>query len=188
MCVLIVKNSGVNMPNENIIRACAKANPHGFGFVTPTKFFKTLDVEEFISELYKIEVSEPAIIHCRFATHGSIKKGNCHPFLSKDKKWGFAHNGVLPIASRNDKTDSEIAFTSIFLPYILQYGIQDEETTDKINYVRGSSRFAFMDRTQGYIYTFGAFECINGVMFSNIRWRPYVETSRHYDLFESEVF
>lgn len=47
-------------------------------------------------------------MHFRFATHGSVRNRNCHPF--RDGDLFFAHNGVLPYPSVGDRTDSEFAF------------------------------------------------------------------------------
>lgn len=173
MCVLAVKLKGVKLPSKSIINACCKVNKDGFGYVTPTKYFRTTDKEDFIKSLYEnVKTNEPALIHCRWATHGSVKETNCHPFVEGDL--AFAHNGVLRIPSVNDMTDSEIAFRQVFLPQIEASGLDNSKTMKIINNVRGDSRFAFLNRKTGVIHTFGNFESINGVLFSNTRWLPYV--------------
>lgn len=186
MCVLIVKNKGVKMPSQNILAACASANPHGFGIATPNGVFKTLNVDEFLSVCEKITPDTPAIIHCRYATHGSIKTENCHPFECKD--WIFAHNGVLDITPKNDMTDSETAFLQIFLPLILVNGIANRNVRKVIEFVRGyGSKFAFMNKKTAKIYTFGEFTDIKGAKFSNTRWQSRMTESRPLGLYFSKA-
>lgn len=174
MCVLIVKNKGVKMPSQNIFNACVKANPHGFGIATPTSIFKTLNAKEFLAECKKIDAETPAIIHCRLATHGSIKKENCHPFEAKN--WIFAHNGILHnIEPYKDTTDSETAFKQIFLPLIIANKGITPNVANVINEIKGfGSKFAFMNKENAQIFTFGEFEKIDGVLYSNTRWRSYM--------------
>lgn len=173
MCVLIVKFKGVKLPSKSIINACCTANKDGFGYVTKDKYYRTTNREDFINSLYaNVKTNDVALIHCRWATHGSVKETNCHPFVEGDL--AFAHNGVLRIPSVNDMTDSEIAFRQVFLPQIEEAGLDNYKTMKIINNVRGDSRFAFLNRKTGTIHTFGNFESINGVLFSNTRWLPYV--------------
>lgn len=179
MCVLIVKYPNIELPSKKVMNACMAANPHGFGFATPTKFFKTLDRSEFLRELYKIDVSEPCIIHCRWATHGSVKTDNCHPFVN-DSMY-FAHNGVLNIQSVNDMTDSQIFFNSVY-PFIKDKGFCTK-TNNLINKYRGSSRFAFLDAKTQTIYTFGEFTAIDGVLFSNTRWQAQMFNTKRVTRF-----
>lgn len=170
MCVLIVKKQGVNMPTQKILNACADANPHGFGIATPDSLFKTLDKKEFLKQAQKISIDTPAIIHCRLATHGSIKIENCHPFVSEN--WVFAHNGVLDIKPENDKTDSETAFLQIFMPLIKATSINNPNVRRVISMTKGLySKFAFMNKETQKIYIFGEFCNINEVLYSNTRWR-----------------
>lgn len=186
MCVLIIKPQGVKMPSQKILTACTQANPHGFGIATPNSIFKTLNSKEFLNECKNISKEVPAILHCRLATHGSIKVSNCHPFI-KDN-WIFAHNGILnTVYCLPDKTDSESAFLQIFLPLIKANGIENENTKAVINAVKGfSSKFAFMDKTTSKIYHFGEFVNIQNVLFSNTRWR--IDDKKHDYFIKSQFY
>lgn len=109
MCVICVKPAGVPMPALAEIKAMAEANPHGFGFCTSTgKFYKSTDFAIFAERLADVRTDEACVMHFRFATHGSVRNRNCHPF--RDGDLFFAHNGVLPYPSVGDRTDSEFAF------------------------------------------------------------------------------
>ena len=170
MCVIIYKPKGEFLPNSRIIKACGMANRHGFGFATPTKYFKSLNFEAFRHELEKVRYDEPCIIHFRLATHGSIKKANCHPFRRGDVV--FAHNGILDIEPYRDMTDSETAFRFHLYPVIRQYGLQSDETDKAVSEVIGGSRFAIMQGEE--VRLFGIYEEINGCYYSNLRFFHYL--------------
>lgn len=182
MCVLITKERGKKLPSDNILRMCHEANPDGCGFATKDLFFKDLDFKHFLRCLHKYVTDEDeCIIHFRYATHGSIKKENCHPFVDKQKGVAFAHNGVLPIRSKNDMTDSEIFFRECFLPTFSKSG-WGKETINVIKNAIGGSKFAFI--TKDGLKTFGEFFKTNGCecRFSNLRWdrRQYVDAKRKF--------
>ena len=120
MCVIIVKPAGVKMPSNEIINAAYHANPHGCGLISPSVFYKGLSYRSFKKHLQKVREDEPCIIHFRLATHGSIKRANCHPFNRGDV-W-FAHNGILNIQPIGDMTDSETALQKVIYPAIVKYG------------------------------------------------------------------
>lgn len=167
MCCLVFKPKGKSLPKENIIRSICEANPDGFGFATPTKIFRTLDYNTFVKALKRVSTDEPCIFHARWATHGSVKVSNCHPF----KKDGvvFAHNGVLSIEPVGDKTDSETAFLYYLLPTIKKYGLNSPQTSNVVNHIIGYSKFAIMK--DGKVRLFGNFTQLHdGCFYSNLRF------------------
>ncbi len=170
MCVIVYKPSGVFMPSERVITACARANRDGFGFCTPTKSFKSLRFADFKKQLDRVRYDEPCIMHFRLATHGSVKKSNCHPFNIGDV-W-FAHNGILSVEPIRDKTDSETAFIRYLYPYIDQYGLFSADTDKAVANIIESSRFAFMQGED--VRLFGDFETFQDCYFSNLRFRYYL--------------
>lgn len=154
------------MPPENILKACADANPHGFGFASDTETFRTLEREEFIRRASLIPVNENCMIHFRLATHGSVCEENCHPFTMGTAR--FAHNGVLDVTPHGDMTDSETAFQDVIWPAIDRFGLDSVRTRMAIDSVIGSSRFAIL--MDGRMRTYGEFYEMNGLMFSNLRF------------------
>ena len=158
------------MPSNAVIRACARANRDGFGLCTPTKFFKSLDYEEFKSELDKVGKEENCILHFRLATHGSVCKANCHPFKKKDVY--FAHNGVLDITPIGNKTDSETAFIKYIYPQIAKHGLCSVQTELAVQEVIGYSKFAIMQGEKISLY--GNYEKVKGVYYSNLRFLHYM--------------
>lgn len=149
-----------------MLRAMRDANPHGQGFCTPSMYCRGLSFDRFIEQLRRRNVNEPCILHFRFATHGSIRKGNCHPFNIGDVY--FAHNGILSVQPMKDRTDSETAFIRYLYPYIEQYGLHSQEVDTMVYNIIEGSRFAFM---QGYdVRLFGRYELMNGCYYSNLRF------------------
>lgn len=168
------------MPPQGTLKRCAEANPDGFGFATKDRVFKTLSYKEFCRELKTISKDEAAILHFRYATHGSIKKDNCHPFRDSKTGISFAHNGVLSIVPYKDMTDSETAFRGLFVPTIREHGLYSDELCEKVFSIIGGSRFAFIDK-DGETRLFGRFTKHLDYWFSNLNWMPYTEryTAHH---------
>ena len=155
MCVIIVKPAGVKMPTSDIINAAFHANPHGCGFISPSTFYKGMSIKSLKKNLKQVSDDEPCIIHFRLATHGSIKRANCHPF-NRGNVW-FAHNGILDIRPERDMTDSETAFQNVI----------------------GFSKFAFLQGDRLKMY--GDFiKQDDGCYYSNLRFMSYVGWERNY--------
>ncbi|MDR1562272.1 MAG: class II glutamine amidotransferase [Dysgonamonadaceae bacterium] len=170
MCVIIVKEAGIKLPSENMLRKAAVYNPHGFGFCTKRRLFKTLSIERFLNEVGKVETNEPCVLHFRFATQGSVKTSNSHPF--KQDGVCFSHNGVLHnVKAKNDQTDSEIFFINDVVPVINEYGFDSDEVGELLEQcaIFECSRFALLNQATGKIITFGRFHDYKGCKYSNNR-------------------
>ena len=178
MCIIIVKPAGVQMPPKAIIERCAALNPHGFGFATKDRIYKTLSYEEFAKTLKEISKEETAILHFRYATHGSIRQENCHPFKDNETGVAFAHNGILDISPIGDMTDSETAFRTILAPSIKAYGLDSREFISDAYDIKGGSRFAFIDKNGEY-RLFGTFIHHKGCWYSNRNFLPYIIDNRY---------
>lgn len=175
MCVIILKPAGVKMPTASIIKAAYKTNPHGCGFISPSTFYKGMSFDSFKRHLKHVSDEEPCIIHFRLATHGSIKRSNCHPFNRGDV-W-FAHNGILGISPQGDMTDSETAFQNIIYPAIEKYGYGSMQMDNAVNCIIGCSKFAFLQGDDVRLY--GDFiKQEDGCYYSNLRFMPYVDWKR----------
>ena len=180
MCVICVKPAGAQMPPKGTLQRCAMCNPHGFGFATKDKIFKTMSFEALYKELKKISKEEAVVIHFRYATHGSIKRSNCHPFKDEITGVSFAHNGILSITPYQDMTDSETAFRGILAPVIKEYGLWSDELALEVFNIIGGSRFAMIDKF-GEVRLFGHFSTHNDCYYSNLNWMPYTERfTSHY--------
>lgn len=173
MCVIIVKKAGEKLPSRNLLKKAAIANPDGCGFASSSgAYFRHVDFDVFYAIFKaKARVEDDIVIHFRWATHGSVKSSNCHPFMGRDANgepiW-FAHNGILPIPSRNDKTDSEIAFRDYILPALQTEGGMTEEFKDELEDFAGGSKFAFVSKDG--LTLIGDFVDFAGLKLSNTRF------------------
>lgn len=177
MCVIIVKPAGVKMPTNEIINAAYHANPHGCGFASTNHHYKGLSIKSFKKHLAQVSDYEPCIIHFRLATHGSIKRANCHPFNRGDVY--FAHNGILDVKPIGDMTDSETAFQEVIYPAIEKYGYGSKGMDVAVAKVIGYSKFAFLKGDD--VRIFGDFIAgDDGCYYSNLRFLPLVGWQRNY--------
>lgn len=183
MCVLVVKPANVSMPSYEDLKAMYNRNPHGCGFATPSRIYKTMSFAKFVHELDKVEDSEPCIIHLRLATHGSIGTKNCHPFkgrLADGSDIYFAHNGILDINAVGDMTDSETAFKYRFIPVANNCGLYSRSFDRVVNDIIGYSKFAFLH--DGEVRTYGHFTEYKGLLCSNMLWYRPSHREMYYQL------
>lgn len=166
MCVICYIPKGVKTPSVNVLRAMHEANPHGMGFCTPTLYHKGLSFDYFLQKIAKRSINEPCIIHFRYATHGSVKRANCHPFKQGDVY--FAHNGILSIEPYKDTTDSETAFVRFLYPVIHRFGFDSVMLDRQVKHIIGGSKFAFMQGDK--VRLFGNFIHWHGYFVSNLRF------------------
>lgn len=103
MCLLSFFPARIG-PDPDALRAGAWANPHGHGFAIVTgdriltgHGMRGPQVIDAFTQLRARYPDGPALFHSRYATHGVIDLGNCHPFhLGGDERTVVAHNGTLP--------------------------------------------------------------------------------------------
>lgn len=216
MCIIIVKNSGIDLPDKEILKRCWNKNPHGAGFmfnnnnkIIIKKGF--MSYENFYENLlrndkqYRLK-NQSVVFHFRISTSGLIDKGNCHPYpLTNDSIYlrktnlrcsiGIAHNGI--IQEYNHK-DSVLNDTQLFIKNI----IYDLISNTKIGYYKSEvfkkimesmiddSRLAIMNGN-GEVVKIGRWYEENGLFFSNIGYKnnSEVRTSiqKKIKLFDNEL-
>lgn len=172
MCCIIYVPANVRTPKCGILKLIYNHNHDGIGFCdSEGHSFHTLNFKAFRKALEQRPVDANLIIHFRWATHGSVKPENCHPFFDENNGMWFAHNGVMPIRSINDKTDSEIFFRDTFIPLYNMIGDMNDRLWRLVDDIRGTSRFAIMDR-DGDVTLKGRWFEKDGVFYSNLNWQP----------------
>ena len=102
-----------------------KDNPHGWGLMDCGGIYKSCEradmSEMLLQKISKLQPQKNLLGHIRFATVGSIKYENCHPFSAQDitgRSWTLIHNGTIYSASKlipfvhhqSGDTDSERLF------------------------------------------------------------------------------
>ena len=173
MCCILYIPAGVETPSICQLEKVFICNRHGIGFAdSDGHSYKTLSFRRFTKAIQKRKRTSACIIHFRLATHGSICTKNCHPFYDKKHEIWFAHNGILPISSHNDMTDSEIFFRERFLPALDKCNdYYNEDLWQFVNKERGSSRFVFMKGDD--VKLLGEWHEVNKVYYSNLNWAYY---------------
>lgn len=165
--MIIVKPQGAALPPAAILDRCARRNPDGFGFAAPGRVYRTLDYSRFLRGVRAAAMpGDPLVLHFRYATHGSVRRANCHPFRDGAAGVSFAHNGILPVVPYGDRTDSETAFRRLLSPVIRLHGLGSPELAAAVGEIIGGSRFAFLS-DDGQILTFGRFYGFGGCLYSN---------------------
>lgn len=121
MCIIVIKEKGVDLPKDYIFKNCFHNNSDGAGFmynkdgkVIIQKGYMTY--EAFDSALKKAlkkikDVKNTGMVfHFRITTQGGTNPQNCHPFpMSADENdlqatyiktpLGIAHNGIIELTS-----------------------------------------------------------------------------------------
>jgi len=151
MCIIAAKTLGTDWPAIDIINTCCQNNPDGFAIAWnengELKTFRSMDRAEFVARYHTLaHTLDPnttgAIIHARWATHGSKKLENCHCFVGGGL--AFAHNGVLSnVPVRDDMTYPETFFRDYFLPVYEALGFEKAKLISRA--IAGNSRFAWID-------------------------------------------
>jgi hypothetical protein len=181
MCIIAIKKAGVQFPDIETVKTMCDSNPDGFALVYHdkkdgrAKAYRTMNVDHFL-RLYKTILSTHDFrttnmyLHARIATHGSLKKENCHGFVDRECHLSFAHNGILySIPNRGDLTDSETFFRDYFIPVFRHGGWFEADRL--IRDVIGYSKFVFMDN-KGNIRHYGDYiKDADGVLYSNSSYK-----------------
>jgi hypothetical protein len=122
MCILSYLPAGAVVDDkvEEHLWNGGLSNPdgHGWAIATPRGMVlgKSLELEEALGKFSAVRgeyPDSPALFHSRWATHGSVRVGNCHPFLvGSGAQTVLAHNGILPKdahpAKGDDRSDTAI--------------------------------------------------------------------------------
>jgi hypothetical protein len=172
MCIIMVIPYGEKIPSLDVFKICAKNNKDGFGFMyrrnNTIRIRKGyFNVEQLYNDVKNIKNSE-ICIHFRYATHGTISAGNCHPFpltnnvdtLRRTKLTcdiGIAHNGVI---SGMEK-DIQLSDTMVFIKNLSVDN--PKEISTHIKDIDG--KFLIMSKYKTYLI--GNFLYDDGIYYSN---------------------
>jgi len=183
MCIVIIKKSGVNAPNQNILNNCFDNNSDGAGVMYLNNGQVQIDKgymtkKAFTKRLKKLAFNkdDTVIYHFRLATHGATKAGQTHPFpvseIDKDllntrieTGIAMAHNGILS-AMQSDKILSD---TMMYIKHIvspIKDMIFDKSMSKLLSKSSVGSRLVFLNG-KGNILTTGEWITDNGLFYSN---------------------
>ena len=189
MCILVFKPKGINFPTKAILENCFLMNPDGSGYAWVDRsgishirkgFLTFHDFYESISQNMEKLTKFDVLLHFRFATHGSVSPGNCHPFPVScriddlkstviDGKFKImAHNGIISsLGHRAKKTRSDLSDTMVFSKELRSFG----ENNRQNKRILESGKFVIMDRKGSRRY--GNFIKEDGIFYSNDGYLGY---------------
>ena len=183
MCILIHKPKGIDMPEREYLKNCFDNNPDGIGIawvdsrgITHIRkgFMKFKAFMKFINPIKKEMKKYDVILHFRYATHGSVSPGNCHPFpidvnLKNLRSTAYsgrfeilAHNGVI-FEYGNVKNSSDLSDTMVLAKRLHDKGIESDEIKKVIE---TGGKFCISDK-EGNIKRYGQFIEDMGIFWSN---------------------
>lgn len=192
MCIIVYKPIDTQLPDEEILKECFSSNPHGAGFmyrdqnaskIQIKKGFMTFKaLESALSALSDIS-SLDLVIHFRYATHGSQKPGNCHPFpidpsvkalrkLSIVSERGMVHNGINSLFS-GIKNRADLSDSAMLAKYISRLGITDPLIKSALS---DHGKYILMDSDNTQMI--GLFISDNGCYYSNDSYKPIISYKR----------
>jgi predicted glutamine amidotransferase len=184
MCIIAIKPKNIDLPNKEYLENCFINNDDGAGFMY-TKNNKVyiykgyMDFDSFYkSVLQKVKKSTPAVLHFRTATHGSVSKENCHPFpVSNNVKKlratkiktdiGVAHNGVIPIETEGDLSDSMQFIKEYLSNKDIRPLLKNRKILDIIEKAVSSSKIALLFSDGDFVNLGSTWKEKDGVLYSN---------------------
>ncbi len=195
MCLLICKPSGAEIPHEYLINAF-RENPDGGGVVHSDGTRNIIEkgenwgADEIADRLSKLK-DNPAIVHFRWATHGSKIHKNTHPY-KVSRTWAAAHNGVIPgMPCEEDESDTRAFLRTKVKPFLKKgRNLADPDVLDIIEKEAGSgNKLAFLHSSGKYVIANEkAGHWKDGVWYSNYSYCPSVSRHSNYSFEDDETF
>lgn len=189
MCIIAGKMAGLPMMNKEIFENMYSNNDDGAGYmyadggrVYIRKGFMTFD--SFWNSLQDLGKTKDLnalamVFHFRITTHGETSKANCHPFpigegtqaLGERKtscSIGMAHNGIIrAVKPKGTLSDTMQFVDDVVNPlYKLNKDFLKSKDIRRMLGIIADSKLMFLD-SAGKIYTMGAFENEDGILYSN---------------------
>ena len=187
MCIIAIKEKGVDLPTKDKLENMWENNPHGAGlaFAMDEKVYINkgfLNKKEFLSFLEDLRSQAkniPMLLHFRIATHGGINQECTHPFpiaendslkkLQLITDVAVAHNGIIKIDADEGMSDTMTYIAKVLYNIKQTYGdfYKHPRVLKAIEANINSSKMAFLDK-EGKIYKVGEWvKEKDGIFYSN---------------------
>ena len=185
MCIIIHKPKGIVWRNmEKDIYNSLTNNFDGMGImyqensqvIIKKGYFDHKEIIKCINDLGDI-TDRDLVFHARYATHGIISEGNCHPFpittnikeLKAEQiktNIGIVHNGIIPFcgSKKESLSDTQI-FILKYLSRIPEHELMNNAAIHKLIDESTKSKFVLMNKNK--ITVVGKFINDKGVIYSN---------------------
>lgn len=195
MCIIVVKPANSPMPSKETLKICFTNNSDGAGYmyrrgdtVHIVKGF--FDFEALWRSLEGLQTDDDVCIHFRWATHGTISRGNCHPFpltssvreLQNTRahcRLGIAHNGIIKDVHKS----KEISDTMVFIKTLNT----DKKITKQLSEAKGGNKFCVMTPNQTVLIGDFVYDKDLGCYFSNYGYQES-EITYYYTKGENELY
>lgn len=205
MCIMLVKQEGVDLPTEKHLRNCEIRNKDGIGVallkfqteeIVIKKDFENID--GFLAWFYSnVTKEDNCIVHFRLATHGLVDAGNRHPFpVTKNKellrqtesicKMVVAHNGVISEYRQHATySDTQKFIVDILSDEAIKTNLESASVRKLISNFIGTDRLVVLSSDKK-VYLWGTWEKEGELFYSNdgykdvevpAFWRNYNSTS-----------
>lgn len=204
MCLIIVKDNGVEMPTRDFLEDVWEVNPDGAGVMWRSGktgevsfvkgFMKEEDLYLFLDKM-DFKFNDQVAIHLRWATSGKVDAQTCHPFISsRDKKQRrittdikttktiFMHNGVIDDLNDKKTVSDTQRFARWYMPEINMKSLYTSKAVQKmITKFVDDSRLCIMDKRHGMLLTGEWVDGKNGLKLSKVFKKkdktPWAKTS-----------
>jgi len=187
MCLLILKPQGKTIPT-NFLENAHQSNPHGCGVAVARNGKIKIEKSarwsaDEVNKVLASNVDAPAIVHFRWATHGSKTFDNTHPFKLNDN-WVAAHNGVIPsVQTEGDESDTRAFLRQHVMP-LLEVGVRLDDNdiltmlgksmgnANKMTFLSADGSYGIANETAGHWR--------DGVWYSNNSYLDYTPPARSW--------
>jgi hypothetical protein len=173
MCLIIHKPADCKF-DINIVNNAAMMHSDGFGIMWledgKVQSYKSADMsglETVVSSINECDMAGIGVgLHLRYATHGSVRDGNCHPFVNKGKRFGLMHNGVIRTAKTvGDETDSNAFCREVAFPALRKHEITRAASLIEESHGTGNRTLIFSSK--GEFVRTGSWVERDGLHYSN---------------------
>jgi hypothetical protein len=197
MCIILVKPSGVEVPSNKTLDACWQGNNDGAGLVYHKEGMDKVHIVKGFMKLKQVKMAmseftpaDTVILHFRFATHGLVDAGNCHPFPLSSKlddlrridgmyETAIAHNGVFGNMPCHDSlSDTQKFIGGIMANDLIRDSLDNPAIQELLSgYCGQSSKLAIL--RPGKLLLIGKFIEDSGIFYSNHGYKPYTPIIYH---------
>jgi predicted glutamine amidotransferase/uncharacterized protein YbaR (Trm112 family) len=192
MCLIAVKEKGIDFPKESYLLHAETRNSDGIGIM----YWKVNSNEVCIKKNFtnakhmivwckdNLSKEDALVIHFRLATHGLKDIGNRHPFpITKNTELlrkpelicqvAVAHNGVITNYGHHEKfSDTQKFILDILSDESIKNNLHSEAVIKLINVFIEGDKLAIM-HNNGEIQRFGSWETESNIFYSNNGYKPW---------------
>jgi hypothetical protein len=128
MCLAIYKPKGIEI-SKSCYRNAFSENQDGCGFAYSknghVKVEKFFDFKSFWQAIKPVQGKHNMLVHFRLATHGDKTLANVHPIVIEKGRFAVIHNGIIPIQTQNNDSDTVTFARDVLAPCFKRFDWRD---------------------------------------------------------------